>query len=65
MFNFDFLEKSLGIVSPPHLENDFTRKAVLMLYFITHQISLPDSLYFSRYWPRSVLQLFVNQVVTS
>ena len=24
MLNFEFLEKGLGIVSPPHFENDFS-----------------------------------------
>ena len=32
---------------------------------ITDQISLPGCLYFLRYWEICVLQLFVNQVVTS
>ena len=31
MLNFDFLEKGLGIVSPPHFENYFSRKNFLML----------------------------------
>ena len=26
MLNFDFLEKGLGIVSPPYFEHDFSRK---------------------------------------
>ena len=30
MVNFDFLEKGLGIVSPPHLKYDFSRKVLLM-----------------------------------
>ena len=30
----DFLEKGLGIVPPPHFENDFSRKVVLMLHSI-------------------------------
>ena len=34
MLNFVFLEKSLGIVSPPHFMYDFLRKMFLMLYFI-------------------------------
>ena len=34
MFNFDFLEKGPGIVSPPYFENDFSRKMVLMFYYI-------------------------------
>ena len=32
---------------------------------LTDLISLPDCLYFLRYWSICVLQLFVNQVVTS
>ena len=34
MLNFDFLEKGLGIVSPPHTAYDFSRKIFLMLYSI-------------------------------
>ena len=34
MLNFDFLEKGLGIVSPPHLVCGFSRKVVILLYFI-------------------------------
>ena len=34
MFNLDFIEKGLGIVSAPHFENDLSRKMVLMLYSI-------------------------------
>ena len=34
MFNFDFLEKGQGIVSPPYFVNDFSRKMFLMLYSI-------------------------------
>ena len=33
MLNFDFSEKSLWIVSPPHCMSDFSRKRFLMLYF--------------------------------
>ena len=32
MLDFDFLEKSLGIVSSPHFVHDFSRKMFLMLY---------------------------------
>ena len=46
MLNFDFLEKCLGIVFPPHFVYDFLREMFLMLYSITGQISLPDCLYF-------------------
>ena len=31
MLNFDFLEKGLGTVSPPHFVYDFSRKIVYML----------------------------------
>ena len=34
MFNFNFEEKGLGIVSTPHFDNKFSRKMVLMLYSI-------------------------------
>ena len=34
MLNIDFLEKDLGIVSPPHFVYDFLRKVFLKLYSI-------------------------------
>ena len=34
MINFDFLKKSLGLVSPPHLLHDSSKKIFLMLYSI-------------------------------
>ena len=34
MLNFDFLEKGLGIVSPPHFVYDVSRKIFLMSYSI-------------------------------
>ena len=34
MLNFDFLEKSLGIVSLPHFVYDFSTKMFHMLYSI-------------------------------
>ena len=34
MLNFDFLQKGLGLVSPPHFRYDFSRKIFLMLYSI-------------------------------
>ena len=43
MFNFDFIEKGLGIFSPPHFVYDFPRKIFLMLYSIT--------------WPKSLVWL--------
>ena len=34
MLNFDYLEKVMGIVSPPRFMYDFSRKMFLMLYSI-------------------------------
>ena len=34
MLNFDFLEKGVGLVSPPHFLYEFSRKMFLMLYLI-------------------------------
>ena len=69
MLNFNFSEKAKGLVSPLHIVYDFSRKMFLMLHFniiiLTDQISLADCLYFQRYWAKCVLQLFVNEVVTS
>ena len=65
VFDFNFPEKGLGLVSPPHLVYDFSRKMFLKLYFLTDQTSLSDCLYFSRYWAVYVLQLFAHQTVTS
>ena len=60
MLNFDLLEKSLGIVSPPHF-------AYYFLYHIllTDQISFSDCLYFLRYRTVCALQLLVSQIVVS
>ena len=65
MLNFDFLENGLGIVSPANCVYDFSRKKISCYVLLTDQISLPDTLCFLRYWAICVLQLFVNQVVTS
>ena len=65
MLNSNFSEKDLGLVSPTYSVYEFSRKMLFMLYFINWQISLPDCLYFSRNWAICVLQLFVNQAVTS
>ena len=64
------LDKGLGIVSPAHFVYDFSTKMFLIPYIphiilLTDQISLSGCLYFLRYWAICVLQLFVNQVVTS
>ena len=34
MLNFDFSEKGLGLVSPPHFVYDFSRKMILTLHAI-------------------------------
>ena len=34
MLNFDFIDKGLGIVSPPHFVYDFPTKMFFMLYSI-------------------------------
>ena len=62
MLNFDVLGNGLGIVSPAHFVYGFQQKCPILL---TDQISLPSCLYFLRCWTICVLQLFVNQVVTS
>ena len=61
--NFNFLEKGLGLVSPPHFVYDFWRKIFLMLH--SRFNCLIALLYFSRYWAIYVLQLFINQAGTS
>ena len=63
MLNFVFSEKYLGIDSPSHFENDFSKNMVLLLYLLTDRTLLSDFLQLFRYWSRCVLQLFVNQVV--
>ena len=55
MLNFDFLEKDLGIVNPPHFLCDILIKMLLMLYSIN--------------WPGSfvllplLLEILVNMCV--
>ena len=45
MFNFDLLEKGLGIFSPAHFVYGLSRKMFLCYNLLTDQISLPDCLY--------------------
>ena len=45
MLDFDFLEKGLGIVSPPYFENNFQEKLLSSYILLTDQISLADCLY--------------------
>ena len=65
MFSFDFFDKGLKIVSPAHFVCDFSIEMFFMLFSLTDQISVPNCLYFLRYWAICLLQFFVNQVVTS
>ena len=65
MVNFNFPEKGLGLVSPPDFVHDFSRNMFRMYILLTDQILLSDSLYFLRYWAIWLLQLFINQAVTS
>ena len=39
MLSFDFLEKGLGLVTPPNFVYDFSGKMFFMLYCIIDQIS--------------------------
>ena len=64
MLNFDFLEKGLGIFSPPHFII-FQEKGFSCYILLTGHIFLSDCLYFLKYWAICVLQLFVSQVVPS
>ena len=50
MFNFDFLEKRLGIVSASLIVYDFPEKYFACYILLTDQISLSDCFYFLRYW---------------
>ena len=65
MLNFEFLEKSLELVSPPHFVYDFLEKYFSCHILVTDQISLSDYLCFLGYWVICVLQLFVSQLIMS
>ena len=58
MLKLNFSEKGLGLLI-------FEEKCFSYYILLTDQISLPDCLYFSRYWAVCVLRLFANQAVTS
>ena len=55
MLNFDFLEKGLGIVYPPHFVYDFLRKMFLML----HSINQPNFIA----WLPLLLEILVNMCI--
>ena len=52
MLNFDILEESLGIVSPPHFVCDFSRKMFLKLYCSNSPVFIA--------WLPLLLDLLVN-----
>ena len=57
MLNFDFLEKGLGIVSPPQFVYDFSRKIFLMLYSITWPNFIA--------WLPLLLEILVNMCIAN
>ena len=63
MLNFDFLEKGMEVVTPPHFVCNVSKKKCYLCYnLLTDQILLSDFIYFLRYWAMCVLQLFVSLV---
>ena len=60
MPKFDFLEKGLGIVFHHILCMIFQEKCFSVYALLTDQISLPDYIYFLKYWKICVLQLLFN-----
>ena len=68
MLNFNFLEKGPGRVSPPHFVYDFSRKLFPMLNsiksikFVKFHCLIPLRL---KIFVNMLLQLFINQIVTS
>ena len=56
VLNFNFSEKGLGLVSPPHFVYDFSRKMFLML----HYINWPSFIV----WVPSLLEILGNMCIT-
>ena len=46
MLIFDFLEKGLGLISPPQFVHDFSRKIFLIFYFINRPSLIASLLFF-------------------
>ena len=61
MVNFNFSEKDLGLVSPPHFVYDFSKKCVSCYILFTGQTSLYCLIAFTS---RDIGQ-DINQAVTS
>ena len=64
MFNFDFLEGS-GKFLHYILCMTFQEKCFSSYILLADHFSLPNCLYFLRYWSTCALQLFVKQFVAS
>ena len=62
---FSKIKRSLELVSLPHFLHNFWRKMFLPLHYINWRSFNVWLLYFVRYWAICLLQLFVNQVLTS
>ena len=65
MLRFDILEKGLGLVATLYFVYDFQEKCFSYDILLTDQISLPDCLYFMRYWSIYVFQMFVSPICTA
>ena len=65
MLNFDFLDNGLGIVSTAHFVYDFLTKVFFMLYSINQPNFIAWLPLLLELLAICVLQLFVNQIVTS
>ena len=65
MLNSNFLEKGQGQFLHHILYMIFLRKCFSCYILLTDQILLSNCFYFSRYWAICVLQLLVNQALTS
>ena len=67
MLNFNFTEKDLGLVSRSQFMYDLSKKkkGFSCYVLLTDQISLSNCLYFWKYLVIFLLQLFVNEAVTS
>ena len=62
MLNFNFSEKGLELVSPPHFVYDFQEKCFSCYVLLTDQISLSDCLYFLRYWAICVFNCLLTRL---
>ena len=62
---FDFLEKGLGIVSPPNFGKIFQEKGFSCYIIPNDQISFFEYHYSLRYYAICLFQLFISQDVMS